>query len=154
MPRSPKSPRLYLKRAERGRNAAWVIRDGAYRESTGFDQGDRESAEKSLARYIDEKYTPPKGLTAANLFIDEIVAAYLKDYAAFSTSREFLMHTAKPVVEWWTGKTLLEVNGTNCRRYVAWRTHQSKRNGDKVSEQTARHDLKTLRAAINWYRAE
>jgi integrase len=154
MPRSPKSPRLYLKRAERGRNAVYVIRDGAHRESTGFDQGDRANAEKLLARYIDEKYTPPKGVTAANLFIDEVVAAYLKDYATYSTSREFLMHTARPIAQWWTGKTLSDVNGTNCRRYVAWRIELRKRNGECVSEQTARHDLKTLRAAINWYRAE
>lgn len=93
-------------------------------------------------------------MTAANLFIDEVVAAYLKDYAAHSPSREFLIHTAKPIVEWWTGKTLAEVNGTNCRRYVAWRIARPKRNGGTISEQTARHDLKTLRAAINWYRAE
>ncbi len=154
MPRSAKSPRLFLKRAERGRSAVFVIRDGAHRQSTGFDQGDRENAEKSLARYIDHKYTPPKGVTAANLFIDEIVATYLKDYAAFSASREFLIHTARPIAQWWTGKTLAEVNGVNCRHYVTWRTQHRKRNGGNVSEQTARHDLKTLRAAVNWYRAE
>lgn len=154
MPRPAKSPRLFLKRAERGRNSVWVIRDGAHRESTGVDQGDRASAEKLLGRYIDEKYSPPKGVTAANLFVDEVMAGYLKDYAPHSLSREFLMHTARPIAEWWSGKTLAEVNGTNCRCYVAWRTRQRKRNGGSVSDQTARHDLKTLRAAINWYRAE
>ncbi len=154
MPRAPKPPRLYLKRAERGRNAVWGIREGTHRESTGVHQCDRAGAEKALARYIDEKYTPPKGVTAARLFVDEIIAAYLKDYAAHSPSREFLIHTATPIAEWWTGKTLSEVNGTNCRRYVTWRMARPKRNGGTISEQTARHDLKTLRAAINWYRAE
>lgn len=154
MPRAAKPPRLYLKRGERGRKAVWAIREGTHRKSTGVDQGDRGGAEKALARYIDEKYTPPKGVTAAKLFIDEIVAAYLKDYAEYSRSREFLVHTGTPIAEWWTGKTLSEVNGTNCRRYVTWRTARPKRNGGTISEQTARHDLKTLRAAINWYRAE
>src|SRR5204863_7533805 len=102
MPRAPRPPRLYLKRAERGRKAVWGIREGTYRESTGFDQSDRAGAEKALARYIDDKYTPPKGVTAAKLYIDEVIAAYLKDYATHSRSREFLIHTATPIAEWWT----------------------------------------------------
>jgi hypothetical protein len=86
-------------------------------------------------------------VTADKLYIDEVIATYLKDYASHSRSREFLVHTATPIAEWWTGKTLAEVNGTNCRRYVTWRMAQPKRNGGNISEQTARHDLKTLRAA-------
>jgi integrase len=65
-----------------------------------------------------------------------------------------LHHTGRRIAEWWTGKTLAEVNGSNCRRYVGWRVAQPKRNGGSISEQTARHDLKTMRAAINWYKAE
>lgn len=161
MPRQSKPPRLVLKRAERGRKSVWVIREGAHRKSTGVDKSDRASAEQALARYIAEKYSPPRGLTAATLLIDEVVAAYLKEHAAYSASRAFLIHTAMPVAKWWSGKTLADVNGTNCRRYIEWRTSQVRRthpNSTKrkvrISEQTARHDLKTLRAAINWYRAE
>ncbi len=46
-----------------------------------------------------------------------------------------------------------DVNGANCRAYVAWRTAQIYR-GKSISDQTARHDLKTMRAAINWYKSE
>jgi integrase len=42
---------------------------------------------------------------------------------------------------------LSEVNKTSCDAYVTWRTAQN------VSDQTARHELKTLRAAINHYHA-
>ena len=49
----------------------------------------------------------------------EVIAAYLKDYAVHSPSQSFLRHTAAPILEWWSGKKLSEVNGTNCRRYVA-----------------------------------
>jgi hypothetical protein len=51
-------------------------------------------------------------------------------------------------IDWWGSKTLADVKGKTCRDYVAWRIKL------KVSDQTARHDLKTLRAAINHYHRE
>jgi hypothetical protein len=62
------------------------------------------------------------------------------------------------VVEW---QKLSAVNGANCRRYVSWRISQtrrtrgtSKKSKVQISIQTARHDLKTLRAALRWFKAE
>jgi hypothetical protein len=90
-----------------------------------------------------------------------VVAAYLAGHADSSASRDFLLATAKPILEWWTGKRISEVNKTNCRAYVKWRTSQfrkrhpnSKKAPVRMSDQTARHDLKTLRAALNWYKSE
>jgi hypothetical protein len=51
------------------------------------------------------------------------------------------------------GKKLSDVTGANRRKYVVWRTSQLYR-GRQLSDQTARHDLKTLRAAIRWYKRE
>jgi integrase len=87
------------------------------------------------------------------------MATYLKDHAATSRSRAWICHTAEPIVEWWSGKPLSMVNGANCRSYVAWRTAQRvkafrKRPGRRLSAQTARHELKTLRAAIRFYHRE
>jgi integrase len=50
---------------------------------------------------------------------------------------------------------LSEVTAANCRAYVAWRTSQRvksfrKRPARLISDQTARHELKTLRAAIRY----
>jgi hypothetical protein len=64
------------------------------------------------------------------------MAAYLNEYAQHSASREFLFHTARPTLQWWSGKKLADVNGRNCRAYVSWRTKQTKR-GRVISEQTA-----------------
>src|ERR1700730_8629477 len=157
MSRPPRPPRLVFKRAARGRKAVWVIREGALRESTRTDKCERAGAEKARAQYIDDKYTCPKGVTAAKLSIDEVVAAHLKHHAPQSQSREFLMDTATPIAQWWSGKPLSGVHGTNCRRCVAWRTTQTRTrhaNATKpkvpISNQMVRHDLKTLRAAINW----
>jgi len=85
------------------------------------------------------------------------VACYLKEHAASSPSREWISHTASPILDWWVDKTLADVNGVNCRGYVTWRTAQKHRHGKNpkpISVQTARHELKTLRTAINWYHKE
>jgi len=111
---------------------------------------DDAQAQRALATYINDKYTAPKGVVP---LIDEIVTAYLKDYAQHSRSRQFLHDTAKPILRWWSGKRVVDITGTNCRKYVAWRTAQVVR-GRNISDQTARHDLKTLRAAIRWYKRE
>jgi integrase len=66
-----------------------------------------------------------------------------------------LFDTAKPILRWWSGKKLEHITGTNCRKYVTWRTAQMVRGGTRhVSDQTARHELKTLRAAIRWFKRE
>ena len=70
---------------------------------------------------------------------------YVKEHAPKTKSLDFIRHTARPIGEWWGDKTLARVNAKTCAEYVAWRVTQG------VSDQTARHDLKTLRAAINYY---
>jgi integrase len=87
------------------------------------------------------------------------VAAYLGEHAEASRSREWLAHTAAPIIDWWGAKTLADVNGGNCRAYVEQRTAQpikayKNQPARLVSDQTARHELKTLRAAINFWNKE
>ncbi len=157
MSRPRKIPRLYLKRRKRPRKSVWIIRDGKTEVSTGCGARDHRGAGEALAGYIAAKYEPPGAIASSELYIDEVVAAYLKEYAEYSPSREFLIHTARPVLEWWAGMTLVEVNGGNCRKYVAWRCSQKHRRAKarkRITEHTARHDLKTLRTAINWYHRE
>lgn len=160
MPRKRLPPHLFLDVREPRMPNFWRIRDGKNRPSTGCLEHDFEGAEQALAEYIAAKYRPPTGL-GARLLIDEVIAAYLKEHADESKSREFLLYTAQPIIEWWTGKRLAEVNRTNCRAYVKWRTAQfrrrhanSKKPPVRISDQTARHELKTLRAALNWYKSE
>jgi len=160
MSRPAKQPHLSQKRTPTG-VLVWIIRDGAHRTSTGCRVGfDDKEAQRKLAAYINAKYQPPAGL-GAQLLIDEVVAAYLKGHADESKSREFLVATAKPILDWWSGKRISHVTKTNCKAYVKWRTAQHRRqhpNSKKppvnVSDQTARHDLKTLRQALNWYKSE
>jgi integrase len=156
MPRPRKAPRLYLRRRT-GRAPVWVILDGAVECSTGCNEDDARGAQEALARYLATKFTPPDDVPAGQLFIDEVMAVYLREHAAHSPSRDFLVYTAASILNWWSGKTLSEVNGANCRAYVEWRTgqpHRRTKAHKPISRATARHDLKTLRTAIHWYHAE
>lgn len=82
------------------------------------------------------------------------MAIYLREHAPTVAAPEFLGYTAAPIIEWWGKKTLADIKGQSCRDYVAWRCAQIGRHGRKVSDQTARHELKTLRSAIRYYHKE
>lgn len=154
MPRRSKGPRLYL-RGRAGRASQWVVRDGEREVGTGCGAGDREGAERALARYLEGKYTPRStGGRLAGILIADVMTLYLREHAPSVAAPDFLAHTATPIIEWWGERTLADIKGQSCRGYVAWRTAQTGRHGRKVSDQTARHDLKTLRAAIGHYHRE
>lgn len=143
-----KGPRLYL-RSRKGRPRVWVIRDTGVEVSTECGAGDRRRAEEKLAAYITAKHRPDTRSTRlAEIAVANVVNIYLTEHAPHVRNTEFLIHTAAPIIEWWGDKTLAHIRGVTCRLYVAWRMEQG------VSDQTARHDLKTLRAAVNYYHRE
>jgi hypothetical protein len=144
MPRPRKGPHLYLKRREQfGRKSAWIIRDGVNDKSTGCGEAELEGAERALQAYIARKYTPPKAADRLEaILIADVLNVYLTEHAPTVARPDFIQYTAAPIIEWWGTKTLADIRGKTCRDYVTWRATQG------VSAQTARHDLKTLRAAI------
>jgi integrase len=146
MPRKAKGPRLYLRERQHWTGKHWVIRDGGHEESTGCFADDVAGAEQALARYITAKHKAPKtGGQLDKTAVADVVLLYLEEHAPNTKSFDFIRHTAKPIAQWWGDKTLARVNAKTCAEYVAWRVVQG------VSDQTARHDLKTLRAAIRYY---
>jgi integrase len=72
----------------------------------------------------------------------------LKDHATHSHSKQSLFNASRPILKWWAGKKLDDVNGTRCRAYVRWRLAQG------VGDQTARRDLKIMKAAVRWFKKE
>jgi integrase len=82
------------------------------------------------------------------VLIADVLNAYLSEHAPQTKSQEFLVHTARPILQWWDVKTLAEIKGSTCREYVKWRRAQG------VSQWTARHDLATLAAAVRFYARE
>lgn len=149
MPRRAKGPRLHLRPARADRDAVWVILDRGKEKSTGCFESDREGADIALAAYLTEKYEPPRtgGKLAKTLIVD-VMTLYLQEQGPLTADGgAWIGYMAAPIGEWWADKTLANVNKSNCTKYVDWRT------GQGVSDQTARHELKTLRAAINHYHA-
>jgi integrase len=127
----------------------WVILDGSNEVSTGCSEADRAGAEAGLAAYILGKHSPATTSSRpADILIADVVALYLKERAPHVRRPDFLAATATPIIDWWGDKRLSDIRGVTCRQYVVWRVAKG------VSDQTARHDLKTLRAAINHYHRE
>ena len=66
MPRPAKGTRLWLRPEERNvdgtlrKRAAWVIRDGTRKISTGCVAEDREGAERALGEHLANKYQPAR----------------------------------------------------------------------------------------------
>lgn len=145
MPRRKQPPRLYLRTRKWG--SVYVIRDGTAEVGTGCGPDSLRGAEEALARYIAGKWQPPAGTgRLSDILVADAVTAYLRERGPLVARPDFLRTTARPIIEWWEGKTLADIRGQTCRDYVAWRMR-------RVSGQTARHDLKTLRAAVmHWHR--
>jgi integrase len=147
MPRRAKGPRLYL-RGRAGRDRTWVIRDGDHESSTGCGESCRAEAETKLADYITTKYKPPTTEKALErIRVSDVMTIYLNERAPKTASEAWLGHMADKIIDWWADKKLSHVQLKNCEAYIAWRLLQG------VGEQTARHELKTLRTAIHYYHA-
>jgi integrase len=154
MPQHHKGPRLWAQPSFKGtdgrkREGVWVIRDGAAKRSTGIRVTNRRKAppeaEQALADYIAEKYRPSRerGRGATAIPVADVINIYLTDKAPTQARPEEVAQRAIPLLKFWTGKTLADVNGRNCRAYVTWR-----------AKKVARRELEDLRAAIKYHRAE
>jgi integrase len=87
------------------------------------------------------------------------MARYLEEHAPTRRTARHIGVIASPIIEWWGGKTLGEISGASCRQYVDWRTKQpvatcTRNKGRLVGSQTARNELATLRAAVNFFNRE
>lgn len=153
MPRPRKPARLVLRKWA-GKVPTWYIVDGRREVSTGCPESDLSGAEKRLAIYTGAKYDPAKNAgKGLRIPVVEVLNVYLREHAPTVDRIDFLEATAKPIGDWWDTKWLSDVHKRNCAEYVDWRTQQIGRHGRNVSRATARHDLKTLRAAINYFHA-
>lgn len=142
--------RLHLRARCGGSEAVWYIIDRDQRISTGCGAGDIGGAEAALAAHIAERSAPPRDSARRldRILIADVLTSYLAARGPRVANPEFLIYTAEPVLAWGGQKSLDQVRAETCAAYVDWRTAQG------VSIATARHDLKTLRAAIrHWHAA-
>ena len=171
MPQPAKGTRLWLEPEERDASgklihrAAWVIRDGSRKVRTGCAASDREGAERNLADYIARKYQAPResGRAPAQILVLDVLNIYASDAVPKHKRPNETMQRLLTLGDFPGWHALADVNGKQCRAYVAWRMAQPWKSSRPdqtghparmVSAAAARRELEDLRAAINHHRKE
>lgn len=149
MPRRSKGARLWL-RERKGREPVYVILDGSDEVSTGCGPDDVEGANQALQRHLAARFKPDtRQRDLAAISCAEVLMMYGRDLPADSPSRATIGYHIKALLPFWGEKTLADVKGSTCRKYVASRSTSAR----SVKASTSRQELKTFQAAINhWHR--
>jgi integrase len=143
MPRQSKGARLYLRKARGDRAATWIIKDRGREISTGSHKGDREQAEKRLADYIARKYETPRGPRHPDkMSIGRALEIYGNERAPEVASPETIGYHIDALEPFWGELPVSAIKAETCRAYV--------RHRSTVKPATARRELETLGAAINY----
>lgn len=145
MPNPSKGARLYL-RTRKGRPKQYVIRDGSREIITGCGADDVRGANEALAKYIASTYRPnQRERDLDRILCSEVLTLYLRELPENSPTRATIGYHAKALLGFWGDKTLADVRRSNCKAYVKSRP---------VKASTARQELKTFQAAINFWHTD
>ncbi len=149
-------PRLKLRRARKGRNAMWVIKDREREISTGCGKGERAKAEIALAEYITKTRRPSFGDGHPNqVLIGDCLSVYCEKHGPTIARPDGLALEVERLAEFFGDKFVSEVTEELCNGYVTWRCAQTDRRATKskgctIKRSTAKRELVTLSAALNW----
>lgn len=143
-----KDARLWL-RKRKGREPKWVILDGGREYPAGDCGADRAAAE----RFFREEYKPLKYRAdtgksdPAKISVAEVMSLYGTEVAPHTASPALIGYHSVPLLKFFRGKSLADINGGLCRKYAETR-------GKEVSQSTVRRELVTLQAAVNYWHGE
>jgi integrase len=149
-------PRLKLRAARKGRNALWVIKDRESEISTGCGKSERAKAEIALAEYITKTRRPSFGDGHPHeVLIGDCLSVYTDKHGQTIARPDGLAVEVERLAEFWGDKFVAEVTEENCNAYVAWRCTQFDKRatrsiGRTIKRSTAKRELVTLSAALNW----
>lgn len=153
MPERAKGPRLYWHKS-RGK---WVIRDTG-RPETATGTSDRSEAEKRLAEYIagrDRGSAGPRDPSA--VLISEALTLYAEEHGPTVADPVRLACAIEALLPFWGLLQVSTIKAETCRRYAKSRvTGKGMPEGQtrQISPGTIRRELGTLRAALEYCRAE
>jgi hypothetical protein len=156
--RRTQPPRLKLRsaRKDKRQRAVWVIKDQQCEISTGCGEGEREEAERKLASYILHKRQPDFGNgDPTQVVIGDCLAVYGEKHGPTTARADGLLLDVERLLDFWGSKYVNEISPETCNAYVAWRCDQGDRRatinkGRTVKVSTAKRELVTLSAALNW----
>ena len=113
-----KGVRLWLER-RKGRPAVYYIRDKERRISTGCAESELPAAEEKLREYLTERHRPDTGQRdLSQILMADVMNLYATDIAPGKASRETIMYHMKALTPFWGTKTLADVKGKTCRKYL------------------------------------
>lgn len=145
-----KEARLYL-RQRKGREPKWVILDGGREYPAGDCGSDRKAAEKWFNdEYVPSRYRADTGKSdPAKISVAEVMSLYMTEVAPTHAEPKLAGYHSKPLLKFFRGKSLADINGGLCRKYA-----DKEHRGKEVSQSTVRRELVTLQAAINYWHVE
>lgn len=150
MPRDPKPPRLWYRKARKarkGRSAekgVWVVLANGLQISTGCGKGETAGAEKFLSDYIVSRHKAPRRQRGIDeIPLSDVLVIYLDDVVPKLATKKKAEGRIDRLNEWWGDFHLSEVTGAKCREYISTKT-----------DGAARRELQDLQAAINHHHRE
>lgn len=159
MPQKRKGIRLYLRNVK-GYEPTYVILDGAKQYRTGCGADQLQQAEKALGEYITEHHRPDtQQRSLSEIRCADVINLYTTDAAPSKPSAATIGYHGTNLLLFWGEKNLSDVKRSNCKKYVEFRCKKAlptKKGKPQrfVCAATARQELKTFGAAINYWHGE
>jgi integrase len=147
-------PRPKLRSARKGRQALWVIKDQECEISTGAGESERAKAEIAFANYLLKNRRPSFGDGHPDqVLIGDCLAEYCEKHGPTIARPDGLAIEIERLAEFFGDRVVSEM--TEVGDYVDWRCAQTdkratKSKGRTIKPTTARRELVTLSAALNW----
>jgi integrase len=134
----------------------WVIKDREREISTGAGEGERGKAEIAFADYLVKNRQPSFGDgDPRQVLIGDCLAVYCEKHGSLTARPEGLSFEVDRLAEFFGDRFVSEISEELCSSYVEWRCAQTNRRatvnrGRSIKPTTARRELVTLSAALNW----
>lgn len=149
MPRPAQPPRLYL-RDRPGRESIFVILDRGREISTRCSPERLREAEEFFSRYLADKHVPQWGDgDPTRVPVADILTLYLTESAPTHAAVDDAAFRAGPLLDYFGLMAAWDITASTCKGYVAARL-AGLNDRRPVKQGTARRELETLRAALNY----
>jgi integrase len=142
MPERSKGARLYLQPATKKEPAVWVIRDGKFKQRTGYRKNETTKAERALAEYLASKYQSPRlRRDPSEVKVAEVIALYADEVVPNHARPKESAARLSRVLEFFGNETLDAVTRGACIKYAQRRSSMA----------ISRRELSELGAAIRYH---
>jgi integrase len=134
----------------------WIIMHRRKEISTGAGESERAKAEAALAAYIIKSRQPSFGDgSPAQVLIGDCLAVYCDKHGPQTARPDGVALEVESLAEFFGDKFVSEVCEELCTAYVKWRCAQrdkraKRKTGRTIKLSTAKRELVTLSAALNW----